>query len=171
MSHGWRFWIARPAEDVLRSPYYGLGKVPPWPARHLRATCRKHHAPPALGCPCGVYADHVLDVARARAQCFPAIVSKWGPFGERGFRAAEWVRFVGVCSLEDAEVVPIVVPRMDFAGIGIARRLTPDELRAASADLLELYVFDEDSGRRGVDELVDGLARRYGVLVNPRCPR
>lgn len=170
VAYGWRFWIARPDEDVLRSPYYGLGEVPPWPAAEMRATCRlrKGHETPVSGCACGVYADHSVEVARARARCFPEIVQKWGPFAERGFRADDWIRFVGVCSLGGAEVVPIVVQRMDFVGTRIIREITPSEIRAKSAEIQEMYVYSADSARPGARELAEKVRARYRVPVHCR---
>jgi protein-tyrosine-phosphatase len=168
---GWRFWIGRPGEDVLRSPYYGLGKVPEWPKRRMRATCRRHpdHVPPVSGCACGVYADHLSMVAWARADMFPQIVQKWGSFAERGFRAGDWVRFVGRCSLEGAEVRQIPVKRMDFVGTRLVRQITTEEICATSAKIRELYVFDPDVVKPGASELVEGIMGRYKVSVNCRA--
>lgn len=167
-TYGWRFWIARPDEDVLHSPYYGLGEVPPWPTAEMRATCRlrKGHEPPMPGCRCGVYADHSLKVARARARCFPRIVQKWGPFAEHGFRADDWIRFVGVCSLDSAEVVPVVVSNMDLAGNAIIREITPTEIRAKSVEIQEMYVYSADSALPGARGLAEKMRDRYQVPVH-----
>lgn len=170
VTHGWRFWIGRPGEDVLRSPYYGLGKVPAWPTRRLRANCRRHpdHVPPVPGCACGVYADHLSKVAWARADLFPWMVQKWGPFAEHGFRAADWIRVVGVCSLENAEVVPIREKTMDFVGERVIRKITTEELVATSAEIQEMYVVDADSARPGARELAEKMRARYRVPVHCR---
>lgn len=171
VTYGWRFWIARPGEDVLRSPYYGLGEVPPWPTRRMRATCRRHpdHVAPVRGCHCGVYANHTARVACAQADLFPRIVQKWGPFAEPGFRAADWIRLVGRCSLEGAEVRQLPnEQRTDFVGTRLVRQVTPDEICATSAKILELYIVWPDSARPGARDLAEKVRDRYQVPVHCR---
>jgi hypothetical protein len=161
-------WVVRPGEDVLRSPLYMMGEVPPWPSREARAICRDHpeHVPPVAGCHCGIYADHSMRIAEERAHAFPATVRRWSIWSLLETPASELLRVIGRVTLERAEIVPIRVPVVDFAGIGIARRITPDELRAAAADIVDLYVYHQDARMCGVPEVAVGLASRYGVPVH-----
>jgi hypothetical protein len=64
---GWRFWLVRPGQDLLLSPY-DCG--PTWPTVALAATCSTDsaHCPPAPGCDCGVYAERTGENACERVR-------------------------------------------------------------------------------------------------------
>ncbi|MHA2416620.1 hypothetical protein [Mycobacterium avium] len=91
MTVGYRFWVVRPGEDLLLSPYVappveginvlqaseialrmvsGEDYGPAWFSARMTATCptAPDHRPPAPGCLCGVFAERTVEHARVRAQ-------------------------------------------------------------------------------------------------------
>ncbi|MCA2248820.1 hypothetical protein JF729_13620 [Mycobacterium intracellulare] len=147
---GWRFWLVRPGTDLLLSPYdYG----PAWPSAAVAATCSTDpaHCPPAPGCDCGVYAERTVEDARERVRRHRrAVRINLALAGVRPPPLPSYV--VGRVALTGA--VPFV-PRAGMIRVGA------DELRAASAEILELWVQPGES-----DPQVGGrLAVRYGVRV------
>ncbi|ETZ33172.1 tyrosine phosphatase domain protein [Mycobacterium intracellulare MIN_061107_1834] len=145
---GWRFWLVRPGQDLLLSPYdYG----PPWPTLTLAATCSAspEHCPPAPGCDCGVYAERTAADARERVRRHRRAVRI--NLGLAGVRPPPLPSYaIGRVALTGA--VPFV-PRPGSVRVGA------DELRAASAEIVELWVQPSAN-----DPHVGGrLATRYGV--------
>lgn len=153
MTEGWRFWLVRPAQDVLLSPYdYG----PAWPAVVLTASCSTNpaHLPPAPDCDCGVYAERTAADAWERARRHRRVVHA----------NLAWARARGI------PIPPLpsyVVGRVALSGAvafvpgaGMLR-ISADELRAASAEILELWVRPGESDPNVAARLV----ARYGVPV------
>jgi hypothetical protein len=149
---GFRFWLVRPGQDLLLSPYeYGTA----WPTAAFVATCSEsaEHLPPVPGCDCGVYAERTFEDARERARRHRRTVAM--NLALAGVRPPPQLPsyVVGRVALKAA------VPFLPRAGM---MRVGADELRAASADVVDLCVQpganDPQVGER--------LAARYGVPVS-----
>ncbi|WP_461479841.1 arsenate reductase/protein-tyrosine-phosphatase family protein [Mycobacterium sp. HUMS_1102779] len=146
---GWRFWIVRPGEDLLRNP------VAPgsWSKAAQIALCRRDsaHQPPAPGCICGVYADRTWAAVSARASAYKSQVAGWasvlGVAAQPAYVAGR-VRLNGAVPYSDP-----LLPKFDDLGV---------EWRAASGEILELYIVAAGCDQR-VGEL---LAARYGVPMS-----
>lgn len=173
MTVGYRFWVVRPGEDLLLSPYVappveGVNVVqaseialrmvtcedygPPWLSTRMVATCSKNprHRPPAPGCLCGVYADRTPELAQARAQRHRASVEAnlmraW----RRGFAVPPYPSYV-VGAVELTDAVLFAPPPPMF-------RVADDELRAASAEIVALLL----PAASDDPQLVERLAQRY----------
>lgn len=148
---GWRFWLVRPGQDLLLSPYdYG----PAWPTPVLAATCSTDpgHCPPTPGCDCGVYAERSAENAWERVRRHRrAVRINLALAGMRPPPLPSYV--VGRVSLVSA--VPFV-PREGMIRVGA------DELRAASAEIVELWVQPSASD----PHVCERLATRYGTPVS-----
>jgi hypothetical protein len=151
---GWRFWTVPPGTDILRAPIaWGF---PSWPAREFRAVCGKFasHVPPERNCLCGVYADRSYKAVTARALAYGRQVNSWmsvariagQPVGFPPAYVAGRVRLEGAVKFSSP-----FLPKYDDEG----------ELRAASAEILELYVL-AGSCDPALGEL---LVKRYCVPV------
>ncbi|WP_156671319.1 MULTISPECIES: hypothetical protein [unclassified Mycobacterium] len=148
---GFRFWLVRPGQDLLLSPY-DCG--PAWPSAAFVAKCSTNpeHVPPASGCDCGVYAERTVDDARERVRRHRRTVAM--NLALAGVRPPALPSYViGRVALK--RPLPFV-PRAGMMRIGA------DELRAASAEIVDLTVqpgaSDSQVGAR--------LAARYGVSVS-----
>lgn len=146
---GWRFWTVRPG-DVLRAPY---GRGIPWPARRFDAVCNYHpnHRPPADGCFCGVAADPGVAELCARARAYRAYFGAAAAVFGNPFHLV-----IGRVVLWDAVsfVTPAFLPRFGAY-----------ELRAAAAEIVELFVSGDDRDAEVVQSLADALAAYYAVPV------
>jgi hypothetical protein len=152
-TYGWRFWLVRPGTDLLLSPYdYG----PSWPGVRMMATCATdpEHVPPAPGCLCGVYAERTAADACERVDRHKETVRSNLAWAKRNGVPIPPLPSYVVGRVALAAAVPFVPP----AGM---IRVGDDELRAASAEIVELHVL-ADSGDAQVGVL---LAARYGVPV------
>ena len=142
---GWRFWTVPPNTSELCAPYkHSHGE--PWPATRHRATCytNSEHVPPHDHCECGIYCDTDAHAAIRRALFAVQVPT----YSTRDPRAA---LVVGRVALDGA--VPFV-PRL--SGI--------PELRAASGEILELYILPLRH-QPDAHQLVQPLAARYCVPV------
>lgn len=148
---GWRFWLVRPGQDLLLSPY---DNGPAWPSVAVAATCSTNpgHCPPAPGCDCGVYGERTIADARERVRRHQRTVRM--NLALAGVRPPPLPSYVvGRVALTDA------VPFLPRAGM---IRIGADELRAASAEILELRVQPGKSDQ----QVGERLAARYGVPVS-----
>lgn len=153
-STGWRFWLVRPGQDLLLSPYdFG----PAWPTVALAATCSTNpgHCPPVADCDCGVHAERSFADARERVRRHRRAVRTnlvW--MRARGVPMPTLPSYVvGRVALTD----PVAfVPKAGMV------RIAQDELRASAAEIVELYVLPGSCD----PQLVERLAQRYGVPVS-----
>lgn len=148
---GWRFWLVRPGTDLLLSPYdYG----PAWPSAAVAATCSSdpEHVPPASNCDCGIYCERSYEDACERVRRHKRTVRiNLALAGVRPPPSPSYV--VGRVALTDA------VPFLPRAGM---IRIGADELRAASAEILELQVQPGETD----PHVGERLAARYRVPVS-----
>lgn len=177
MTVGYRFWVVRPGDDVLLSPYVAppahvnvlqaseisLGIVvrgeygPAWDSARMTATCSTDldHRPPAPGCICGIYAERTAELARRRAQRHRlSLDANRARARRRGYPVPPWPSYV-VGRVELAVAVPFVPPPPML-------RVADDELRAASAEILALCVM----AGAGDPHVGGRLAARYGIPIS-----
>ncbi|MBZ4558582.1 hypothetical protein GBO04_07045 [Mycobacterium avium subsp. hominissuis] len=140
----------RPGTDLLLSPYdYG----PAWPTAAVAATCSTdpEHVPPASNCDCGIYCERSYEDACERVRRHRRTV-RIG-LALAGVRPPPLPSYV-VGSLRLTGAVPFA-PRPGMIRIGA------DELRAASAEILELWVQPGETD----PHVGERLAARYLVPV------
>ncbi|WP_407686012.1 arsenate reductase/protein-tyrosine-phosphatase family protein [Mycobacterium sp. HUMS_1102779] len=145
---GWRFWIVRPGEDLLRNPVASGS----WSTAFEQAVCRRDaaHQPPAARCVCGVYADRSWAAVSARAGAFRRQTAAWASI--LGVAAQPAYVTGRVCLNGAVPYSDPLLPKFDDLGV---------EWRAASGEILELYIV-----AAGCDQRVgDLLVNRYGVPV------
>jgi hypothetical protein len=157
---GWRFWLVRPGQDLLLSPYdYG----PAWLAAEMTAMCSTNtmHCPPVSDCDCGIYAERTKADACERARRHQRTVEvnlRWGD--QHGVPRPVLPSYV-VGRVALTEAMPYV-PRAGMIRVGA------DELRGRSAEIVELCVQPGESD----PQVGERLAARYGVpvrLASPGC--
>lgn len=158
MTTGWRFWLVRPGQDLLLSPY---DHGPAWPTAEMTAKCSTNpaHRPPAADCECGVYAERDVQSAHERVRRHQRAVERnlaW--LAQRGIRRPALPGYV-VGAVELTAAVSFV-PRAGMLRIGA------DELRAASARIVNLYVQPGSSDPHVGERLAD----RYRVPVTADEP-
>ncbi len=178
---GWRVWYTRPAEPDLSlySAVYGAPNQGLRPemcrsrSRVMRAHCSvRRHAAPAAGCACGVYTvENVVDgLYRVGAMVSNIYLrdthNSWWPYKPDHRMAAVLgrVRLHGAVEHDDAGTWSVL--SQVKAQIGPS---TP-VLRAASAEILELFVAEEFVGTAAARELAPRLADAFGVPAQAGYP-
>jgi hypothetical protein len=155
---GWRFWLVRPGQDLLLSPY-DTGSA--WRTAAFAATCAadSEHVPPAPGCDCGIYAERsAVDVVERARRHRRTVAMNLALAGVRPSALPPLPAYV-VGRVALAAAVPFV-PRVGMMRVGV------DELRAASAEIIDLTVQPGTSD----PHVVDRLAARYAVPVSVGQP-
>lgn len=154
---GWRFWLLRPDEHLLRAPYERGPTA--WPGPEMAAVCEidPRHESPVVDCECGVYCDPRPDMTlarierQARDECPVALADHRIVMGR--VELANAVRF------DWSAPSRIVRVMLDAAGFY--------ELRAASARIIDLTVIDARTmTATEAAQLVAGLRATYGVPVS-----
>lgn len=150
---GWRFWVVRPGEDLLRNPVASGS----WATAVEHAVCRRdpEHRPPADRCVCGVYCDRSWAAVTSRALAYFDQSRAWMSVASMSGQSAGYgpAYVAGRVRLHGA--VPYREPRLPkFDDLGV-------EWRAASGEILELYVLAQSCDL----QLGELLVNRYGVPV------